>query len=81
MDIRVRFFGFSADVTGCGECTVEVHEPGTVQTVWDQVAHRFPKLASSRSALRFARNTDYADPQTHVSHGDIISIIPPVAGG
>jgi molybdopterin synthase catalytic subunit len=42
---------------------------------------RFPVLAPGRSAVRFARNGAYADPEEPLADGDELAIIPPVSGG
>ena len=52
----------------------------TVQDVLAAVAAAAPSLRIDRS-VRYAINTDYAEPSAAMKEGDILSLIPPVGGG
>jgi molybdopterin converting factor subunit 1 len=79
---KVLLFGAAADLAG-GAREVEVPaEPGaTLAEVWSGLAERYPDLAPMRGSLAFAVNGEYAGPETAVSEGDEVAVLPPVSGG
>ena len=79
MKIKVKFFGPAAEKTGCADLVVE--SEGTIGTVVEKVLHDFPELKAFGSAMKFARNADYATLDTELEEGDTLSFLPPVGGG
>jgi molybdopterin converting factor small subunit len=74
MKIAVQLFGPLAE--RAGRSRIDVETSGT--TVRDVVAATGLTLDAS---VRFAVNTDYAQPGAAVREGDVVSLIPPVGGG
>jgi molybdopterin converting factor small subunit len=74
MKVAVQLFGPLAEQAG--RARIEVTTSGG--TVADVVAALGFPLDRS---VRFAVNTDYADPSAVVREGDVVSLIPPVGGG
>jgi molybdopterin synthase catalytic subunit/molybdopterin converting factor small subunit len=60
---------------------LDLPEGATIEVAWSALVERFPVLAPGRPAVRFARNGEYADPETPLTDGDELAIIPPVSGG
>jgi molybdopterin converting factor subunit 1 len=82
MRVRVLYFAAVRDVTRLPEEPLEL--PGDVRTVGDFgsfLIARYPGLAARLPALRFARNEAFSDASEAVGDGDVIAVIPPVAGG
>jgi|TARA_B100001971_G_C17766881_1_gene322959 molybdopterin converting factor small subunit len=79
MKIQVKFFGPAAEKAGCVHFIVE--SEGTIGTVVEKVLHEFPELKTFGSAMKYARNTDYATLDTQLEEGDTLSFLPPVGGG
>jgi molybdopterin converting factor subunit 1 len=79
MKIRVQLFGPLAEQAGKSEVTVVV-TGNTVQDVVAALAVAAPSVTIERS-VRFAVNTDYAEPSAVVRENDVVSLIPPVGGG
>ena len=79
--IRARLFAVQRELAGTREVQLGLPEGSTVDDAWADVVRRFPALAPGRAYLRFARNGEYADPETPLSDGDEIAFIPPVSGG
>jgi sulfur-carrier protein len=80
--VRVLYFAGVRDVVGCGEEEREL--PGGVATVADfarYVAEAHPALAPHMSQLRIARNERFAESSERIENGDVLALIPPVAGG
>ena len=77
--VRVQLFGPLAEQAGKSHLTVSVGGT-TVADVITAVAVAAPALVVDRT-VRFAVNTDYAEPSTPVREDDLVSLIPPVGGG
>ena len=81
MRVRVLFFGVLKDIVGAAEETAEVPPQSTVGTVFDSYCHRFETLGERRPSILFARNREFATPETALSENDEIAFLPPVSGG
>jgi MoaE-MoaD fusion protein len=79
--VRVRLFAIQRELVGSRELPVDLGDDATVEDAWAAVVARFPVLAPGRPSVRFARNGDYAEPETTLADGDEIAFIPPVSGG
>jgi molybdopterin converting factor subunit 1 len=82
MRVRVLYFAAVRDVAATEEETLELSEP--VRSVGDFgrfLAARYPALGARLGALRFARNEVFAEAGDAIADGDVIAVIPPVAGG
>ena len=78
LQIRVRFFGYTAERAGCAGRDLEIRN-ATVAGVADAIRQEFPGVLDD--SIRFAVGTEYADDGTPVREGDIVSLLPPVGGG
>jgi molybdopterin synthase catalytic subunit len=79
--IRVRLFAIQRELAGAREVPLELADGGSVEDAWAALVAHYPALAPGRAFVRFARNADYAAPDTRLSDGDELAIIPPVSGG
>lgn len=74
MKVKVRLFGFLAEEAGRREITVDAETAGgALEAARDCV--KVPK------SVRIAVNEEYAPSKTPLRQGDVVSLIPPVAGG
>jgi molybdopterin synthase catalytic subunit len=73
MQIRVRLFARQREM--------ELGAGATIEDAWSALIDRVPAIASGRRYVRFARNGDYAAPDTPLAEGDEIACIPPISGG
>ena len=81
MTVKVNFFSYFKDLTGCGETTQTLPDAGTVAELHEQLIARFPKLGRMRKSTLIAVGVDY-QPRDHVlKEGDDVSLFPPVQGG
>ena len=82
MHVRVLYFAAVRDLVGREEESVEL--PGDVRTVAEFTrwiaAHRAP-LEGRMASVRIARNEVFARGEELLSAGDVLALIPPVAGG
>ena len=81
MTVRVRLFAIQRELVGAREVPLALSDGATIEDGWAALVARFPVLEPGRSAVRFARNGAYADPDEPLADGDELAIIPPVSGG
>lgn len=80
--MHVLYFGGLRDAVGIADESVPL--PGDVRTVAALCAHlatRHPAYAANRACVRVARNEAFAADTDPVADGDVIALVPPVAGG
>jgi molybdopterin converting factor subunit 1 len=82
MKIHLLYFAAVRDLAGLDGEAVAL--PEGVATVGDLAAflerHR-PALAGRLRSVRFARNEAFAERDDVLVDGDVVAVIPPVAGG
>ena len=78
MRVRVRLFGFLAEVAGRREVTVEL-ATATAASALEAVSRECPSLALR--GVKVAVNDEFAGGKTPVRPGDVVSLLPPVGGG
>ena len=81
MTVRVRLFAIQRELAGAREVPLTLRDGATIDDGWAALVDRFPVLAPGRSAVRFARNGNYAEPTDPLADGDELAVIPPVSGG
>lgn len=82
MNIEVLYFAGVRDLVGLPEEALSL--PAEVRTVGDLARHleaRRPVLRERLASVRFAVNEEFASDDLALSEGDVIAVIPPVAGG
>lgn len=82
MNVEVLYFAGVRDLVGTPKETLS--PPATVTTVesfaaWLQERH--PELSGRLTGVRFAVNEEFAADADAIRDGDVIAVIPPVAGG
>jgi molybdopterin converting factor subunit 1 len=82
MTISVLYFAAVRDLVGLAEETLEL--PPAVTTMASLATHLtglHPELEGRLGPVRFARNETFASLAEPVVDGDVVALIPPVAGG
>jgi sulfur-carrier protein len=82
MAVRVLYFAGLRDAVGLAEEALDL--PATIRTVGelaDHLAERHDAYAERRASVRLARNESFAGLDEPLVEGDVIALIPPVAGG
>ncbi len=82
MRLRVLYFAGLRDAVGLAEETLEL-PPGvrTVGGLAEHLAARHRAYAERRAHVRIARNEAFARDDEELADGDVVAMIPPVAGG
>jgi molybdopterin synthase sulfur carrier subunit len=82
MTVRVLYFAGLRDAVGVSEESLDLPDGvATVGAVADHLAARHRAYAERRAHVRIARNEAFAADDERVADGDVIALIPPVAGG
>lgn len=81
MKITVQFFARARDLAGAERVEVDLPAAGRVADLKQSLAKRFPQVSPLISNLLVAIGTDYADDNTIITQGAVVSCFPPVSGG
>jgi molybdopterin synthase sulfur carrier subunit len=80
--VRVLYFAGLRDAIGVAEELLDLPPAvGTVRALAEHLALRHAAFAERRRHVRIARNEAFALDDDRLAHGDVIALIPPVAGG
>ena len=81
MQIRISFYSYFKDLTGCNEATEEMPPGSSLDDLLKKLAGRFPKLAAMQKSTLVAVGVDYQPRDYVLKEGDEVSLFPPVQGG
>jgi molybdopterin synthase catalytic subunit len=82
MQIRVLYFGFIREhVAGRRDQPMSLPEGTTLKDVVDQLSAAYPGFGRVRGVVKLAVNAEIAPPGQVLLDGDVVALIPPVAGG
>lgn len=81
IEIKVNFFSYFKDLTGCETTRIELEEGTTLERAMEKVRDQFPKLESMKRSTLVAVGLEYVAPNHVLSSGEEISLFPPVQGG
>lgn len=80
MTVEVLYFAVLRDLVGLSRELVET-ETGTLAELLALLCKKHPPLVGRLESVRVAQNEAFASLDAPLSHGDVIALIPPVAGG
>jgi molybdopterin converting factor subunit 1 len=82
MIVRVLYFAALRDAVGVSEESLDLPDDvTTVGRLADHLAALHRVFAERRGHVRIARNEAFALDEEALSDGDVVALIPPVAGG
>ena len=82
MQIRVLYFGFIRErVAHRRDELMSIPEGSTINDVVDLLGTTYPRFGQARGIVKLAVNEEIAPPDQALRDGDVIALIPPVAGG
>jgi molybdopterin synthase sulfur carrier subunit len=79
INVKVLFFGATADATGQREIELDLADETRVESAFQKIVARFPKL--EKHSLLFAVNQTYASGDELIKDGDELAIFTHVSGG
>ena len=81
MLVKVLFFGVLKDMVGKAEEWLEVAPGTTLGSLFASYSQRYETLQGKRPSILFARNQEFATPDTALCENDEVAFLPPVSGG
>ncbi len=81
MNIKVSFYSYFKDLTGCASAVETLPSGSTLNALVERVTERFPKLAGTRKSILLAVGVEYQGRDYVLKEGDEVSVFPPVQGG
>jgi MoaE-MoaD fusion protein len=81
MRVRVLFFGILKDIVGRAEESLDIEPNSTLANLFETYSVRFETLRDKRPSILFARNREFATPETPLAENDEVAFLPPVSGG
>ena len=78
---RTSFYRESLPAAPLHAPILEPLDCGRVAGAIAAVLEKHPGLESLSGGMKYARNTEYATPESPLEEGDILSFLPPVGGG
>jgi molybdopterin synthase sulfur carrier subunit len=79
--VTVRLFAAFQEAIATDWMRISLPDRATVRQVYDYLVSDYPGLEQWRSLTRYAVNLDFVEPDTLLSDGDEVALIPPVSGG
>jgi molybdopterin converting factor small subunit len=81
MNVRIQFFSWFKDLTGCAQTTETLPNNSTLEDLYQKLKARFPKLEPMSKSTLIAVGVDYQPRDYVLKEGDEVSLFPPVQGG
>jgi molybdopterin synthase catalytic subunit len=81
MRVRVLYFAVVRERIGRDEEELELPAGADADAAWREIERRHPELGGLRSVVKVAVNEEFAAGDRVLVDGDVVALIPPVAGG
>src|ERR1700760_2679518 len=81
MRVRVLYFAVVPERVGADAEELELADGATVDQARAEIERRHEALVGLRAVVRLAVNEEFAGGERVLADGDVIALIPPVAGG
>lgn len=81
MRIKINFYSYFKELTGCAETAEEIPEGSSIADLNRNLIAKFPKLASMQKSTLIAVGVEYQNKDYILKAGDEVSLFPPVQGG
>ncbi|MBJ2129705.1 MoaD/ThiS family protein [Alteromonas sp. IB21] len=82
MQITLKTFAQTREITGEDNITLNLSDNSTIETVLSRLKTRSDKWALAlEGSVLTARNQELCDTETVLSDGDELALFPPVTGG
>ena len=79
--VRVTFFSYFQDLTGCAEDCIEVPVHARISELLECVYDRYPRMRAMARSTLIAVGVEYQSRDYILQPGDEVSLFPPVQGG
>ncbi|MDA4123492.1 MAG: molybdopterin converting factor subunit 1 [Thaumarchaeota archaeon] len=79
--VKVLYFGQTKDAAGRAEEEYHLTESMTLEALVDKAGAEHANLSKMRASMQVALNEEIASGKERLKDGDVVALIPPVAGG
>lgn len=79
--IEVLYFGMARDAAGSGEEQFSFPKAVSIDDLLSEAEKRHSGLARLRRLVRVAVNEELINGEVSLHDGDVVAVLPPVAGG
>jgi molybdopterin converting factor subunit 1 len=79
--VKVLYFGSAKDIAGDRAEWFSFSKPVSVNALLSEAEKRHPGFARLRKVIRIAVNETMTSGRTGLHDGDVVAVLPPVAGG
>jgi molybdopterin synthase sulfur carrier subunit len=83
IEVKVLFFGATADSVGEREIEISLDENSNAQNALEQIFAEYPNLEKNhdKKSLHFSVNQEYANGDEMIKDGDELAVFTAVSGG
>lgn len=81
ISVTVLYFGQARDATGKGDEKFSVPESSTASALVELAVAKHSKLKRMKGSMKLALNEEIAKGDETLEDGDVVALLPPVAGG
>jgi len=81
MLVKVLYFAAARDLASKKTETISVREGAAVIDLAIELAKVHPGLKKLENSVRFSVNSEVVDGSSPLREGDVVGVLPPVAGG
>ena len=79
--VKLLYFGQTRDASGKSEEEFSLADGSSLRSLLNQASERHEKLDRLRKSIKVALNEEMARGDEKLNDGDVIALLPPVAGG
>jgi len=79
--VKVLYFGQTRDASGSGEEEFSLPDRAPLQTLLERAKSKHAKLGEVAEFMQVALNEEMAKGDERLKDGDVVALIPPIAGG
>ncbi len=79
--VRLLYFGQARDAAGKGEEDYTLPDGSTVDNLVERSSDAHAQIERMRGSMQAAVNEEIATPGQLLRDGDVVALLPPVAGG
>jgi len=81
MNVRVLYFASARELASKSTENLALSEGASVGDLSKEVLRVHPPLKSLKNSMKFSVNLTVVDADTILKEGDVVGVLPPVAGG
>ena len=81
MIIKIAFYSYFRDWTGCSDRNLDFPDSALVRDVIGEIYRLYPKLSEMDKSMLVAVGLEYGDRDQALVDGDELALFPPVQGG